>query len=70
LDGHEHEVGDRGATWVPMRSRITLTRQHASQCRALTLVVLDRLVERAAQLSDDAENGWLELERDVSNSTG
>ncbi len=43
---------------------ITFSGPHAVQCRASTLELLDRLVERAAYLSkSDADKGWLERGR-------
>jgi hypothetical protein len=44
---------------------ITFSGPHAVQCRAMTLVLLDRLLERAAKLSQsDADNGWTQRGRE------
>jgi hypothetical protein len=43
---------------------ITFSGKHAVQCRAIALVLLDRLVERAAEVVDpSADNGWIESGR-------
>jgi hypothetical protein len=43
---------------------ITFSGPHAVQCRAMTLVLLDRLVERAIELSTaNSDNAWLERGR-------
>lgn len=43
---------------------ITFSGRHAVQCRAITLVLLGRLVERAAEVVDQsADRGWIESGR-------
>ena len=43
---------------------ITFSGPHAKQCRGLTLVLLDRLLDRAAELSSaDSDAGWLQRGR-------
>jgi hypothetical protein len=43
---------------------LTFSGSHALQCRAITLVLLDRLVDRATDLAEPAaERGWIETGR-------
>jgi hypothetical protein len=43
---------------------ITFSGRHAVQCRAIALVLLDRLVERAAEVAEQsADKGWIETGR-------
>ncbi len=43
---------------------ITFSGRHAVQCRAITLVLFDRLVERASEVADQsADKGWIETGR-------
>jgi hypothetical protein len=43
---------------------ITFSGRHAVQCRAIALVIFDRLVGRAAEVADpSADKGWIETGR-------